>query len=404
MSGVRWTSALVAALAFPAALGAQDVAVDDSPHAERRVRVDPSVTLEVLDWGGTGQPIVLLAGRGNTAHVFDDFAPKLVGDYRVYGITRRGFGNSTYTTEGFLADDLGDDVLDVLDSLGIQRPVVIGHSIAGQELSSIGSRSPERIAGLVYLDAGFHFAFYDSSLGRAPSFFRDTRRKLARLSDLSVGMTLGERGALIQELLDRIPILERDLLSYREQVASVTDQSRVLPRQDSDAVRRALAEGQQVYTSIEAPVLAVFAHPPEYPSAVSDSASRARYDSIADVRLLPRIEAFQRGVPSARVLRIPHANHYVFRSHEDEVLQGIRTFIDELRSVVASADASAACGDERESLVYIVNGTPATCGSVMAIPRVRIASIDVFKGAAAAERYPGVSDSGVIVIQTKPAS
>jgi non-heme chloroperoxidase len=33
------------------------------------------VNLEVLDWGGSGRPLVLLAGLGNTAHIFDKFAP-----------------------------------------------------------------------------------------------------------------------------------------------------------------------------------------------------------------------------------------------------------------------------------------------------------------------------------------
>src|ERR1700761_6218286 len=67
---------------------------DPSPHATRFIPVDEGVKLEVLDWGGSGRPLVLLAGGGNTAHVFDDFAPKLTDHYHVYGITRRGFGAS----------------------------------------------------------------------------------------------------------------------------------------------------------------------------------------------------------------------------------------------------------------------------------------------------------------------
>jgi len=57
--------------------------------------------------GRIGTPIVLLAGRGFTAHVFDGFAEKLTDSYHVYGITRRGFGAPskprTGYTEGFLA-------------------------------------------------------------------------------------------------------------------------------------------------------------------------------------------------------------------------------------------------------------------------------------------------------------
>lgn len=50
---------------------------DPSPHTTQFVTVDTDVKLEVLDWGGTGQPLVLLTGLGNTAHVFDDFAPNI---------------------------------------------------------------------------------------------------------------------------------------------------------------------------------------------------------------------------------------------------------------------------------------------------------------------------------------
>src|SRR5205823_13648778 len=100
---------------------------------------------------------------GNTAHIFDKFAPKLIDQYHVYGITRRGFGSSSSPASGYSADRLADDVLAVLDSLKLSRPVLAGHSIAGEELSSIGSRHPEKVAGLVYLDAAYGYAFSDAS-------------------------------------------------------------------------------------------------------------------------------------------------------------------------------------------------------------------------------------------------
>ena len=398
-------SQIALALAFPITLGAQNVVTDSSRHAQLFVRVAPDVALEVLDWGGSGRPLVLLAGRGNTAHVFDTFALKLTDEFHVYGVTRRGFGNSTRTTSGFLADSLGDDVLAVMDTLDIGQPVLIGHSIAGQELSSIGSRFPDRIAGLVYLDAGFHFAFYDSSAGRAPVFFRDMQRKLARLADLSVGMTLRERHALIQELLENIPILERDLRSWRQDIAAVADKSRILPRPDSNPIHRALAMGQQKYTSVRAPVLAIFAYPAQYPPALpTDSASRARFDSLAAVAQSPQINAFERGIPWARVVRIPHANHYVFRSHEADVLREIREFVAALPGAVAGAPGSGPCTAMRaDSLVYLVNGKPTSCMAAMTIARNRIASIEVLKGAAAAMQYPGTAAEGVILIQTRAA-
>src|SRR5579863_1360958 len=108
---------------------------DPSPHVTRFITIDKGVKLEVLDWGGSGRPLVLLAGGGNTAHVFDDFAPKLTDHYHVYGITRRGFGASGYAATDHPADRLGDDVVAVIDALNLKKPILVGHSIAGVELS-----------------------------------------------------------------------------------------------------------------------------------------------------------------------------------------------------------------------------------------------------------------------------
>jgi hypothetical protein len=47
---------------------------DKSQHTIQFITVDKDVKLEVLDWGGSGRPLVLLAGNGNDAHIFDGFA------------------------------------------------------------------------------------------------------------------------------------------------------------------------------------------------------------------------------------------------------------------------------------------------------------------------------------------
>jgi len=96
------------------------------------IRVENDVALEVLDWGGQGTPVVLLAGRGQTAHSFDSFAPSLAAFHHVYGVTRRGYGESSKPATGYLADRLADDVLAVIDSLRLTKPVLAGHSLAGR--------------------------------------------------------------------------------------------------------------------------------------------------------------------------------------------------------------------------------------------------------------------------------
>lgn len=131
---------------------------DSSPHTVQFVQVDKDVRLEVLDWGGSGRPVILLAGA-EIQHVFDEFAPKLTAHWRVYGITRRGFGASTYSPLDNDGDRLGEDVLAVIHTLRLNKPVLVGHSIAGVELSSVATLQPSSIGGVVYLEAACPYAF-----------------------------------------------------------------------------------------------------------------------------------------------------------------------------------------------------------------------------------------------------
>ena len=71
----------------------------------------------------------------------------------VYGVTRRGYGASSRPSSGYDDQRLADDVLRVLDSVRIDAPVLVGHSMAGGELTTLGHQHSDRLAGLVYLDA-----------------------------------------------------------------------------------------------------------------------------------------------------------------------------------------------------------------------------------------------------------
>jgi pimeloyl-ACP methyl ester carboxylesterase len=117
------------------------------------ITVDEGVRLEVIAWGGGGRAVVLLAGSGNTAHVFDDVAPKLAAFSHVYGITRRGYGASSHPESGYDDQRLADDLMPVVDALKLSAPVLIGHSMAGGELTTAGRQHSARLGGLVYLDA-----------------------------------------------------------------------------------------------------------------------------------------------------------------------------------------------------------------------------------------------------------
>src|ERR1700733_1743149 len=183
------------------------------------VEVQPDVRLEVLDWGGTGRNLVLLAGGGSTAHVFDSLGPKLAAHFHVIGITRRGFGQSSAPQTGYDARGLGDDVVGVLDALHIVDPVLVGHSIAGEELSAISTYHPGRAAALIYLDAGGTFALYNPNHG-------DYTPALAQLSDdlSALQKHLFDDGLILKTLTD-MALFQTNLAELRGEVEGGTGPS-----------------------------------------------------------------------------------------------------------------------------------------------------------------------------------
>jgi len=115
-------------------------------------------------WGGKGQSILFLTGLGNTAHVYDGFAPRFTNNFHVYGMSRRGYGASVQTKRGYGIDTLAKDILKVIDALDVDKVILIGHSIAGDEITTFASQYPNRVLKVIYLDA----AYDHSNLGQLP--------------------------------------------------------------------------------------------------------------------------------------------------------------------------------------------------------------------------------------------
>jgi pimeloyl-ACP methyl ester carboxylesterase len=304
---------------------------NERAHSVLFVPVDKDVRLEVLDWGGSGTPLIFLAGLGDTAHVFDKFAPKFTGNHHVYGITRRGFGASSAPSTGYSADRLGDDVLAVIDALKLDRPVLIGHSIAGEELSSVGSRHPEKIAGLVYLDAAYSYAYYDASRGDLNIDLAELQRKLALLES---GTSQQDPRLALEDVLAGLPGFQRVLREQLQDLEALwsPDQSnarRSVPKiRPGLAAARSIMAGEQKYSQINAPILAIYALPHDWGPANSWSAAAEARDTTHITG--PQANAFESAHPSARVVRLPHASHYVFQSNEADVLQEINAFLRSL--------------------------------------------------------------------------
>src|ERR1700723_2219745 len=327
------------------------------------VEVQPDVKLEVLDWGGTGRNLVLLAGLGSTAHVFDSLGPNLAAHYHVFGITRRGFGQSSAPQTGYEPRRLGDDVIAVLDVLHIADPVLVGHSIAGEELSAISTYRPGRAAALIYLDATGTFALYNPKYG-------DFTPALARLRDdlSALQKDLFDDGIISKTLTD-MASFHAYLADIRGEVEGATGPSPkasdlasisafqgymkgyyggVIPEAEVRQLFRIGEDGrvgeflghgyasqsvmleEERFHSIDTPLLAILSYPSApYPSQTSAPANLAAYRAAETSREEAQISIF-REQPHAKVIVIPNATHFIFLSREEEVISHISDFVNSL--------------------------------------------------------------------------
>jgi non-heme chloroperoxidase len=332
----NWTQGKTIPLAFARATPETAWAFDDkpkpdtTPHKVQFVSIDKGVKLEVLDWGGTGRPLVFLAGLGATAHALDKLAPKFIGKYHVYGVTRRGFGASDKpdpTTTDYSADRLADDVLEVMDKLKIDRPVIAGHSLAGEELSSIGSRHPEKVAGLIYLDAAYAYAFY--SPGKTVPFGSNLvieaaalREKLAAFK--TVPGTAPDLAAMIADVQAALPQFEKDMEAAKKEIAA-GNKIPALPDTPDNRIAIAVMNGEQKYTGIKVPALALYAV-----HAAAETAPQAAKDDIArqNAAAKAQADAFAAANPSAHVVRLQKAEHAIWTSNPDEVEREMNRFME----------------------------------------------------------------------------
>jgi len=121
----------------------------------RRVPGADGLGLHLLEWSREGVPLLLVHGFGHHAHVWDDLAPALAPYYRVLALDLRGHGDSDRDpNRRYDPETLVRDLDAATRSLGIDRLVLVGHSLGGRVVMRFAAAHPERMAGLVVVDAG----------------------------------------------------------------------------------------------------------------------------------------------------------------------------------------------------------------------------------------------------------
>lgn len=268
--------------------------------------------------------MVLLAGDGDTAHVFDDFAPYLAAGFRVFGITRRGFGASSQPEQGYTLPRLAEDVAAVIDRLKLGRVDLIGHSIAGDEMIQCALTYPEKVNKLVYLDAA-----YDRV---------ESERLEAKFPPVSPLPSVFNEAGPPEQVRLAVAVTEALLPQSEISATRVFGPNGQYERPVTpDWIERDIAKmvERPSYASIHTPMLAIYANP-RNPSqqfasyGVSDATRRTALEQIFSLwKQFQRrqIAAFRMAAPSAKIDVIDGASHYVFISNEDQVIRDILQFL-----------------------------------------------------------------------------
>lgn len=103
------------------------------------------------DSGGTGIPLLFLHGTGCDSEDWQSVIDILPSNQRCITLDFRGHGQSSIPTEHFTLTNLSDDVIHLVNSIGIQKLTLVGHSLGGMVAMEVASRSSD-VIGLVLLE------------------------------------------------------------------------------------------------------------------------------------------------------------------------------------------------------------------------------------------------------------
>jgi pimeloyl-ACP methyl ester carboxylesterase len=274
----------------------------------------------------------VLLGCYLTAHVHDDFAPKLTNQFHVYGITRRGIGASDKPTSGYTVSRSANDVLEVLDSLNLQKSLLVGTSCAGQILTLFASQHSDRLRGLVYIDGAGDptTPAYDPPMPDLTTLPPPIKPRAPDYTSFEALRNSRQRN-------QGFSFPEAEL---RQEFAANPDGS-VGRSLMSPEIRRAITVDARIkpdYSRIRVPVLAIYQADGRFEKVagrytIRNEQERAalRQEYAATRAMYSRWQDDLRAaVPTARIVELPAANPFMFVSNEADVLREIRAFADTL--------------------------------------------------------------------------
>ncbi len=270
-------------------------------YQDRFVSVN-GLRLHYLDWGSEEKPpFVMLHGGSAYAHWWDFVAPAFVDQFHVLALDQRGHGESqhadppAYGTRHYL-----DDLHAFVTTLGLEKPVLMGHSMGGHNSIIYATQHAPDLGALILVDTD---AAYPE---RAVEFLRKLGEKPAKVFESRA------------EAISRFQLLPREHFLTTAQLHHLASFAfRELPdgKWTSKLDRRTLfrdpIDGRPLLAQITCPTLIV----------------RAQNTPVLS---LDKIERLVGGLPNGRWVEVPNAHHHVMLDNPQGLAQVVRQFLGEV--------------------------------------------------------------------------
>lgn len=287
----------------------------------RHERIEPAhdtlrsgpLTLHYVDWGGDASTaMVLLHGFSSQARYWDGFAVHARHRHRVYALDQRGHGRSDWAGD-YGPDTMPDDVAAFAEHLGLERFVLVGHSMGGLVAMRYAAFHPERLLALVIVDSDGHrlagppHSDTQNSVTRAltPSAFRSEAEVFTHYRRLNPGFDPDRAGAA---LMHNFRTNADGTVTYRFDPQVLP---KLLPATEEGRRRNAAALAEQIARSrtVTCPMLLV----------------RGEHSDI----LSPEQATATAGMfPRGRVVELPGTTHLVPTDDPRAFRSAVFTFLD----------------------------------------------------------------------------
>lgn len=110
------------------------------------------VTLPYAEAGyPSGTPVVFVHGLSDSWWSFEPLLQRLPASLHGYAPTQRGHGDADRPPDGYTPEDFASDLVAFLDTVGIERTLLVGSSTGGVTARIVAGSHPDRISGLVLI-------------------------------------------------------------------------------------------------------------------------------------------------------------------------------------------------------------------------------------------------------------